>query len=117
MKRWIVTNVCWMKIVKTHNWCLKLRDGFKDQFNQLDKKTRKTAFRQIQQLLEAENPLSVPKVLKLKNAVDLYRVRIGNFRLLFSLEVGDVICENYAFKGILWLEQIADRKDVYRKLD
>jgi mRNA-degrading endonuclease RelE of RelBE toxin-antitoxin system len=104
-------------MAKTHNWCLKFRDGFREQFYKLDKKTRTIGFRQIQQLLEAENPLSPPKVLKIKNAIGIYRVRIGNYRLLFSLDVGDVICENYPYKGILWLEDIADRKDVYKNLD
>lgn len=103
--------------MKTHNWCLKLRDGFTDQFGKLDKKTRKTAFRKIQQLLEAENPLSLSTVLKVKNAIGIYRVRIGNFRLFFSLDSGTVTCQQHVYKGVLWLERITDRKDAYRKLD
>ena len=97
-----------------HKWCLKFEDGFLDQFSNLDQKTKKIGYRQIQALLEADNPYGLPKVLKVKSQGELRRIRVGNYRLFFIIEDGEAICEKSIFQGVLWLVKIKDRKDAYR---
>jgi mRNA interferase RelE/StbE len=46
-----------------------------------------------------------PGSLKLKGTVDVYRVRQGTYRILYRVRPGE---------GVLFIDAIGDRKDVYR---
>lgn len=97
----------------THKWFLEIDREAKDQFDELDNKTRKNVFPKLQKLLEAENPLSLPSVKKIVNSENLYRIRQGNYRIFFSLEVGEVERNKHTYKGILRITRVSDRKEAY----
>jgi mRNA interferase RelE/StbE len=54
----------------------------------------------------AENPRP-PKAIKLKGLDELYRVRVGNYRIVYTIEDQ---------KLLVLIIRIAHRKDVYKRL-
>lgn len=54
----------------------------------------------------AENPRP-PKATKLKGLDELYRVRVGNYRIVYTIEDQ---------KLLILIVRIAHRKDVYKRL-
>lgn len=54
----------------------------------------------------AENPRP-PKVKKLKGMDNLYRVRVGNYRIVYTVEDQ---------KMVILVVRIAHRKDIYKRL-
>ena len=67
------------------------------------KKDRLRVVRQIQQLADEPRPDGVKKL----SSRNYYRIRSGNYRIVYSINNGLLIIE---------IIKIADRKDVYRTL-
>ncbi len=55
--------------------------------------------------LLAEDPRP-PKAVAMKNEKSVYRVRVGNYRIVYEVIDNELI---------VWVVRVADRKDVYKK--
>jgi mRNA interferase RelE/StbE len=86
-------------------WHIELSSKAVKQFKKLDAQAKRKISAAIDEL--AKNPLST-NTKKLTAPIDLYRIRIGNYRVIYEIE-------NKKIK-ILVLH-IAHRKDVYRFLN
>ena len=82
---------------------LRWKDSAKKELKSLDKKT-------IQRLLEAIEPLAKnPRPVackKLQGTDDLYRIRVSNYRVVYSIEDAVLVIE---------IIRIGHRRDVYQK--
>jgi mRNA interferase RelE/StbE len=102
----------WM--TTTHKWLIAFSDEALKQLRQLPSNRRMAVFRSLRKLLRAENPLELPGVKKLKAAQDSYRIRVGDYRILFRLEVGDVYHLKRTYKGSIQIAAIKHRSRAYR---
>jgi mRNA interferase RelE/StbE len=75
-----------------------------DFIKEQDRKTQLHLFAAIELLKENPRP---PKAIKLAGHDDLYRVRIGDYRIVYSIE------DN---KLVVYVIRIAHRRDIYRRL-
>ena len=74
--------------------------------DKLKKKTAKRIILKLEYFISRENPLSYAKKLTGRYS-DLYRFRVGDYRLIFSKDIKGKIT-------ILTIIQIGSRKDVYK---
>ncbi|MGA7303463.1 MAG: type II toxin-antitoxin system RelE/ParE family toxin [Rhodothermales bacterium] len=47
-----------------------------------------------------------PKAVKLRGEVDVWRIRVGDYRILYEVIDNELV---------VWIVRIANRKDIYRK--
>lgn len=71
-----------------------------ENLEKLEHETREFVKEKLQMLQAVENPLFFAK--KLKGRRNYYRFRVGNYRIIFRLEKGDI-----------FLVSVMHRKDVY----
>jgi len=100
----------------TQQWWLRLNRAVRDELRQLPASTRKTFFRQLRLLLEADDPYLLPFVEKLKDKrfEGVQRFRAGNFRVKFIVQAETIMRERHTYKGVLFIVAISDRKEAYR---
>jgi mRNA interferase RelE/StbE len=85
-------------------YTLKYRRSFKNELRKLPKSVRFVVVRKVQRLAEKPRPRGVVKV---RGKIDLYRLRQGQYRILYSIH-DDVL--------IIIVINVAQRKDIYRRL-
>ena len=86
------------------NYSLSARRSFEKALQKLPAETVQLVVEKTQQL--ADNPFG-PNTKKLKGSKQLYRLRVGNYRVVYSVDTkGRVV--------ILFL--VGHRKNIYRKL-
>ena len=68
----------------------------------------------MKELLEAENPKAIPGAKKLAGqSEDRWRVRQGNYRIIFTVESGEVTHMKHTYKGTIWIQEVIHRRDAY----
>lgn len=98
-----------------HKWHFEITKPARSQISSLSKQDRRAVFSSIRELLLADNPKSLNDVKKLVDSDDLWRKKQGNYRILFTVEAGEVVHNKFTYKGTLQIVKVADRKDVYKK--
>ncbi len=79
------------------SWKIEVKPTAEKSFLKLDKKTRKRIKKALQELEQEENPLSHSNVKSLTGKLQGdYRLRVGNWRLLFTPERNKKIIYIYA---------------------
>lgn len=70
----------------SHKWLMQIKPTIRKELSQLSKSERLSLFKHLQQLLEAENPYSLPFAQKLREErfAEVRRFRIGDYRV-FSI--------------------------------
>lgn len=68
-------------------------------------------FRSIREMLQAENPLLVSDVLKVRTYRNVWRRRQGNYRIFFTLNSQPVTHNEHQYKGIFYLLTIRKRDE------
>lgn len=104
-----------MRRKTSHQWILKIQADAKSEFDKLPPSNKRTLFRHLQQLLEADLPYNLPFVhmIKAKKFERFRKFRVGDYRVLFILLPGEVKQKAHLFKGTLHIVTIENRKDVY----
>lgn len=98
-----------------HKWLIKFRPNVNKTFNRLSTSTKMGIFRRLAQLLQAEDPYTLPFVEMLveKNYERIRKFRVGDYRVFFTLLPGQVSEVKYIYKGKLIVLDIFDRKEAY----
>lgn len=98
-----------------HKWLLNIQPSAKRAFDGLPPSTRRTIFRILRELLNAEDPYTLPAVEMLKEAKfeRIRRFRAGDYRVFFVVEAREVTHLQHTYKGTLYLLDIRDRKAAY----
>ena len=78
---------------------LNISDEFKKQFKKYDKKLQERLIKAIDKL-----PNGDVKMLKGKNALILYRLRVGDYRVVFRMSQENI-----------FIEYVDSRGDIYKK--
>jgi mRNA-degrading endonuclease RelE of RelBE toxin-antitoxin system len=98
-----------------YQWLLVVRAAAKRRFDTLPTGTKQGVFRQLRELLLADDPYSVSfvEMLKAKKFERIRKFRVGDFRIFFVTEAVEVTHLQHRYKGTLFLIDIRDRKDSY----
>ena len=68
------------------NWTIKISSNAERYFKKLDKNLKKRVKERLLELAKYENPIEHPQVRPLAGDLkSFYRLRIGNYRVIFSL--------------------------------
>lgn len=81
----------------------------------LSSSDRTAIFEAIRELLLEDNPLSLPKVKKLISSRYLWRVRQGDYRIVFTLDTNHFVKSNFTYNGKIVISKIDRRSDIYKK--
>jgi mRNA-degrading endonuclease RelE of RelBE toxin-antitoxin system len=100
--------------VPTHRWHLIVTDHARNQIRRLSSKERQGVFQKIRELLQAGNPLSLVHVKKMATRENMWRIRYGNYRILFEVESVEITHENHLYKGTVIIVNVGHRGDIYK---
>jgi mRNA-degrading endonuclease RelE of RelBE toxin-antitoxin system len=77
---------------------------------------RMSLFRSLRQLLLADHPFNLPFVEALteRKYAGLRKFRVGEYRVLFTLDLQPVHHQKFDYQGTLVVIMIEHRKDIYR---
>lgn len=79
----------------THKWHFEHNKDLRDQLSRLSPKDRLRIFQRLKELLEADNPKAIRGVKKLVDVPDdQWRIRQGNYRIIFTLKTEPITHEN-----------------------
>lgn len=100
---------------RPHLWQLEVERKALDQIRELQPKDRAAVFQGIRELLIEENPRAASNTRKLveKRFEGLWRKRQGNYRIFFAVESGEVVVDNFNYRGKVIIVEVVDRKDAY----
>jgi mRNA-degrading endonuclease RelE of RelBE toxin-antitoxin system len=106
-----------MKNNPTQLWLLKIQADAKILFDEFSDTNKRTTFHQLKQLLESSTPYHLPFVLKLKEMrfEGVRRFRVGDYRVMFVLEIKEIVSQGHLYKGTLHIISITNRKESYQK--
>jgi mRNA-degrading endonuclease RelE of RelBE toxin-antitoxin system len=99
-----------------HKWLLKLTRNAKRKFNKLPRTSRRTIFRHLRELLNADNPYSLTMVEMLEGDENdrIRKFRAGDYRVFFTLKSSEVIDQKHTYRGTFYILDIRVRKEAYR---
>ncbi len=96
----------------THKWLLRISPEARKAVSNLPTSSvRMAVFRAIRELLQEENPLIAPDVVKIKLSEGVWRRRQGNYRILFTLNSEPVTNNKHRYKGTFYLLAIRKRDE------
>ncbi len=100
---------------KPHQWLLIIQPDAQQKFDTLSSSEKRGVFRHLRELLSADDPysLSFVEMLKAKKFERLHKFRVGNYRVLFTVEPIEITHLKHTYKGTLFLLDIRDRKEAY----
>lgn len=78
----------------------------KKELQKLEKSTIKKILQNIKKI--ASKDLGLLNIKKLKSKHSLYRLRVGDYRIIYSLQHEEII---------IYIVSIGHRRDIYKKLD
>jgi mRNA-degrading endonuclease RelE of RelBE toxin-antitoxin system len=92
-----------------NKWRYILLPRAKKQFEKLSPRDQARVFRSIQELVQSENPLAIRGVKYLQGSSNpkQWRQRQGDYRIIFSVEAGEIVEMNLTYKGRLIIHEIA----------
>ncbi len=86
-------------------WTIKYLRSAKKGLKNITPKDRERIKAKIEELAEAPNPEKLGKKLKGNTLKEFYRIRVGNYRIIYHTENGELI---------LVILKIGHRKEVYK---
>lgn len=86
-------------------YSIQLSNSSKKFLQRSDKVTRERVINVIHAL--TENPYSYPGMMKLSGFEDIFRIRIGKYRLIYQI---------YDEKLLIFIQDIDSRGDIYKHL-
>jgi mRNA-degrading endonuclease RelE of RelBE toxin-antitoxin system len=100
---------------RPYQWLLRIEPAAQANFNKLPRATKQGVFRNLRELLYADDPYNVGFVEMLKDSkfARVRRFRVGDYRVLFTLETAEVIHQKHSYKGTLFILIVRNRNDVY----
>ena len=84
-------------------YVVRFKQAARERFERLPRKVQRQLAAKVDQL--RRDPRSVGAT-KMAGAEDLFRVRAGDYRIIFA----------YGESGVIWVVKIGDRKDLYEEL-
>jgi len=99
----------------SHKWLLNIQSNAQDRFNRLTPAEKRIIFRQLRELLLADDPNTLPfvEMLQAKKFNRIRKFRAGNYRVFFAVEIAAIVHLGHIYKGTLFLLDIRDRKEAY----
>lgn len=99
----------------SHKWLLHIHSNAQDRFNRLSAAEKRIIFRQLRELLLADDPNTLPfvEMLQAKKFNRIRKFRAGNYSVFFALEINAVTHLGHTYKGTFFLLDIRDRKEAY----
>ena len=99
----------------SHKWLLNIQSNAQDRFNRLTPVEKRVIFRQLRELLLADDPNTLPfvEMLQAKKFNRVRKFRAGNYRVFFALEIAETVHMGHTYKGTFFLLDIRDRKEAY----
>ena len=89
-------------------WTYEIKKKAQRQLEKLAPKDQTRVFRSIEELIYADNPAFVQGVKHLEGSdPKRWRQRQGDYRIIFSLEAGEMVEMNLIYKGRLIIHEIA----------
>ena len=98
-----------------HKWLLDIQPNAKRVFNTLSPTEKRSVFRQLHQLLDANDPYNLPfvEMLQSKQFARTRKFRVGDFRVFFAVENKEVTHLKHQYRGTLFLLDIRNRREAY----
>ncbi|GIK66120.1 MAG: hypothetical protein BroJett018_39140 [Chloroflexota bacterium] len=98
-----------------HKWLIIVSPDAKKSFDRLPPTAKRSFFRHVRELLNADDPYSLPfvEMLKAKEFGRVRRFRIGSYRVFFFIEAVGITHLKHTYKGTLFISEIHDRKEAY----
>lgn len=98
-----------------HKWLIIVSPDAKKSFDRLPPIAKRSFFRHMRELLNADDPYNLPfvEMLKSKEFDRVRRFRIGNYRVFFFIEAAEITHQKHTYKGTLFVSEIHDRKEAY----
>jgi mRNA interferase RelE/StbE len=84
---------------------LEISKAFVRDVESLPSQTKKMILELINQIQDAKNPHDINDCLKLKGADNLYRIRMGNYRITFEYRDSAVILKRALPRGKIYKKQ------------
>lgn len=99
----------------SHKWLLKFTKSAKRKLDALTSANRRVVFRNLRELLIADNPFSSSSVemLEGKKFERTRKFRAGDFRVFFVIKPVQIVDQKHMYKGTLYVLDIRDRKEAY----
>jgi len=86
---------------ESHRWLIEWSEESLEALQKLSSHDRMAVFNSVERLAKAENPYSLNGVKKLKGSENKWRVRAGDYRIIFRLKTGEVVYLEFTYKGKL----------------
>ena len=98
-----------------HKWLLIVQPAAQKQFDRLQPAQKRSIFRHLIELLNADDPYSLNfvEMLQDKKFERTRKFRAGDFRVFFNTESGEVVHLKQSYKGRLHLLAVQDRREAY----
>ncbi len=92
-----------------HQWSIEIEKQAQKEFDSLNRVNKEKVFAVLRTLLTADNPLQVPGVEKFQAECGTWKIRKGDYRIMFCLETFKTnlkfsVCP---LKGTLILKHVA----------
>jgi mRNA-degrading endonuclease RelE of RelBE toxin-antitoxin system len=99
--------------VPTHEWHFEISRRARVQIRELREKDRRAVFGSIRALLEAVNPKALRDIKKIIGSDDEWRKRQGDYRIFFTIDVGEIEVNKHRYKGIINIVRVEHRSTAY----
>ncbi len=99
----------------SHQWLLIFQKAAQARFDNLPSGTKQAIFRELRELLIADDPYRAWSVemLKEKRFERARKFRVGDYRVFFIIEAAEVVHFQHKYRGKLFVLDIRDRKESY----
>jgi mRNA-degrading endonuclease RelE of RelBE toxin-antitoxin system len=98
-----------------HQWLIRMDRSAQDYFDHLPTSVKQGIFRQLEQILKADNPYALPFTEKLHDPkfAQARKFRVGDYRVIYVMQAQAVTHSGTTYKGTIFVVSIGDRKNVY----
>jgi mRNA interferase RelE/StbE len=101
--------------VATHKWHFSHFRDVREQIKKLPRKEQLRVYKRMQQLLESDNPKAVQGVLKLEGSENEWRIRQGDYRIIFTINTTPLEHDKHEYLGIVHFVAVLHRSEAYKK--
>jgi mRNA-degrading endonuclease RelE of RelBE toxin-antitoxin system len=100
-----------------YKWLPQFTESFREDIDALDSPARMLVFQKVIQLLNADDPTNPNEVTDIKRLKSpeyrgLWRKRAGDWRILYSIEPGEITHLNVAYQGKVLFAAVVFRRDL-----
>lgn len=99
-----------------HKWHFFFTDDALAALKAMQRGYRMAVFRNLRHLVNADAPyeLDFVQALQGERYKHIRKFRVGNYRILFTLDTRSVTHQKFTYKGTVVILGIGHRKDIYR---